>query len=206
MKTFILLFLPLLSFSQSTTTDSLELVNEHLMHRVQELELLSRDKEATIDALEQHIEVLMSQPDQLRMARYEIETMKKIMRGYIVQIDSLQSLFYQHRTSTNNELELLRGELIRNMEFQEPRPSPERERLTDFNLDSVEIPQGTTISLKLWINDKGKVVLVQVIHDRTSTKDQELIDHVVTKVKQQVSYSALTNSPLQAMFLKIEVI
>ena len=84
--------------------------------------LLEKDK-TQADSINSHKERIMELQDQVKRgkmsahqlfkARKEIETMKQIMRGYIVQIDSLNTLnltLYNRVDSTNTALSNTKGE------------------------------------------------------------------------------------------------
>ena len=223
MKTLLFLFIPILSFAQTNEKTACE----------QKVEVMQEE----IYKLATQLEDFINYERMYFIKTKEVETMKEIMRGYIVQIDSLQTLNLEVKRDNSElnkdnqellkklailktllndlgdkllkekdeELHLLEQELMKSIKSQEAISLPNRTRLTDFSLDYGELPVGAVIYLKLWVNDAGKVVMVEVIKDKTTIEDQKLIDHLVAQIKKQVRYNVVENSLLQAVFFKIEI-
>ncbi len=184
--------------------------------------LLEKDKSQadSINAQKERIQELLEKVErgnmnarQLFLARKEIETMKRIMRGYIVQIDSLNTLNLQltnRLDSTSTQLTMTQEErdLAREEAEKQGALVKEGQKLQAFNFSSgglkmklnntttetnkarntVEIKSAFTISENPITTPGAKTVYMQVITPEGKTL-QSSSSNVISTSNGQVAYS-----------------
>lgn len=84
-----LFLIPTCIYSQQDKIDSLELANSKLEHRMNDLLTMLEHQKSTILELEQELEISRADTSQIYRLKMEIETMKEIMRGWVIQLDEV---------------------------------------------------------------------------------------------------------------------
>ena len=80
-----------------------------------------------------------------------------------------------------------------------------RTRLNEPILPKYETEIDIYIHLKLEINEDGKVISAKNITSKTTTRDQEIINSVISEVIKQVKYNKEKNAALQFTFLTCKI-
>lgn len=84
--------------------------------------------------------------------------------------------------------------------------SPIRTRLSDVNVSGVKSSTDETITLQIAIDGAGNVTKASVIKSKTTTKDDALINEVISAVKKQVKYSRNTGASLKYEIYTVKVV
>lgn len=71
---------------------------------------------------------------------------------------------------------------------------PERVRLSELNVDHMEIKSSAKISYWLWVNSDGKVMRFECIRSRTTTTDEKLIKNIGGEILKQIQYNQISGS------------
>lgn len=166
----------------------------------QEAIISSQNKSKQLDSLRRandllRITMLNSQKDILQIENDQL----------LQRFDSL----YNHSKAQNDELFLLREELLKAIKQRSETPMalPDRKSNNEISTENIFIEESEVmVAFKLWINDVGRVVLVEVLEGRTTTKDQELIQKIAKNIKEQLRYNSIKNTPIQAVFYTVKIV
>ncbi len=80
-----------------------------------------------------------------------------------------------------------------------------RTKLTNLKPDSIKSDVDCTISLKVYIDEKGKVIKVENNERETTTNDEILIQKVIDQVKQEIIYDERPGAPVIWQMLTIRI-
>ena len=81
----------------------------------------------------------------------------------------------------------------------------DRIRLNDPQTNDIASSENHKVSLRLTIDQDGKVVDVRNISSMTTTVDQRIINQVIAVVKNQVRYNKKPGAELQQVFLTVNI-
>lgn len=130
----------------------------------------------------------------------EVETEKQNAQ---LLVDSLEIVTRRQA----KEIELLSEELLKSIAQRGMPPAPLSERtiLRDISLDGLSSTE-TAVQLvfKLWVNDAGKVVLLE-LQDGSTTNDAQLIQEISRRIKENLRYNTLQNAALQGVYYTVKI-
>ena len=74
-----------------------------------------------------------------------------------------------------------------------------------LDLSNIKSPTNETIYLKLKVNSDGKIIEIKNLVNRTTTKDNELINQVIKNVQENFIYSKSNNFEPELIFLTVPI-
>jgi hypothetical protein len=80
-----------------------------------------------------------------------------------------------------------------------------RTRLNDPKVDDIRSDQNHTIHLRAQINSDGKIVAITNIEYKTTTKDEKIIDQVMSAIKTQVRYSKKEGADNEVVYITVKL-
>jgi hypothetical protein len=82
-----------------------------------------------------------------------------------------------------------------------------RKLISNSKLDEANIKSSTneTIYLKLKVNSDGKIIEIKNLVNRTTTKDNELINQVIKSVQNNFRYSKSNNFEPELIYLTVPI-
>jgi hypothetical protein len=82
-----------------------------------------------------------------------------------------------------------------------------RKLISSSKLDesNIKSPTNETIYLKLKVNSDGKIIEIKNLVNRTTTKDNELINQVIKSVQNNFSYSKSNNFEPELIYLTVPI-
>lgn len=83
--------------------------------------------------------------------------------------------------------------------------SGNRKLLKDVDVSGIQSATNETITLQLTVNGNGDVIQASTIKSKTTTKDKDLIDKVISAVKSQVKYSKDLGASLKYVVYTVKV-
>lgn len=192
MKLLLIFLLPFTFYAQSQ--DSLEFEYSELRFEIE-------DQREQIEMLNLKLEEATVTIYQLSKLQLENETLRRIMSGYVHQIDSLNTMDLKQ----SSEIDLLSTELEKLIKRQGVTSITDRKRLTETSMESVFVEEEIFVRMKLYINSEGHVVLVKVLNT-TGVQDLRIVDLIVANVKRDIHYEPVEDIPFQMAFYTIKII